>query len=86
MYYEAEHRPGARNLPLEDIEALAALLVPDKASPVVTYCTGRTCPNSKIAAKGLEALGYADVRAYEGGKDDWVSAGLPVESGPAEVG
>jgi 3-mercaptopyruvate sulfurtransferase SseA len=28
----------------------------------------------------LAALGYANVRDYEGGKQDWVDAGLEVES------
>ncbi len=49
--------------------------------PIVTYCSGVTCPNSKIAAHRLTALGYTDVRAYEGGKEEWVGAGLPVETG-----
>src|SRR3954452_5032049 len=80
MYFDAEHLPGAQNLPLDDVEALAPLLVPDKATAIVTYCTGLTCANSKMAATRLEALGYTDVRAYEAGKEDWIGAGLPVES------
>jgi rhodanese-related sulfurtransferase len=80
MYFDAEHLPGARNLPLDDIETLAPVLVPDRATPIVTYCTGMTCPNSKMEATRLEALGYTNVRAYEAGKEDWIGAGLPVES------
>lgn len=80
MYFDAAHLPGAKNLPLDDIEALAPVLVPEKTAAIVTYCTGVSCANSKIAAARLEALGYTDVRAYEGGKEDWVGAGLPVES------
>jgi rhodanese-related sulfurtransferase len=38
------------------------------------------CPNSKIEATRLEALGYTNVRADEAGKEDWIGAGLPVES------
>ncbi len=30
MYYEAEHLPGAKNLPLGEIDALAPILIPDK--------------------------------------------------------
>ena len=80
MYFQAEHLPGAQNLPLDDIDALASVLVPNNTTPVVTYCTGVTCQNSKIAATRLQALGYTNVRAYEAGKEDWIGAGLPVES------
>jgi rhodanese-related sulfurtransferase len=80
-YFQAEHLPGARNMPLDQIDALAPALIPDKRTPVVTYCAGPTCPNSQIAARQLEALGYSAVYAYEGGKEDWINAGLPVESG-----
>jgi len=85
MSYEATHLPGAKNLPLDDIDERAVILVPDKAVPVVTYCTGVSCPNSKIAAHRLTALGYLDVRAYEGGKEEWVGAGLPVETGAGKA-
>jgi hypothetical protein len=37
--------------------------------------------NSTIAAARLPALGDSDVRKYAEGKQDWVEAGLPVESG-----
>jgi rhodanese-related sulfurtransferase len=85
MHFDAEHLPGAENLPLDDIDALAPVLVPDRATPIVTYCTGVTCRNSEIAAARLEALGYTDVRAYKGGKEDWIGAGLPIEATEAVV-
>lgn len=78
-HYDAAHLPGAKNLPLDDLDALAPALVPDKTTPIVTYCTGVTCQNSRLAATRLVALGYVNVRAYEGGKEDWVEAGLPVD-------
>jgi len=31
----------------------------------------------------LEALGYANVYDYQEGKQDWIEAGLPTESGAA---
>lgn len=80
-YFEDEHLPGAQNMPPDAINALAPVLIPDKGAPVVTYCAGPTCPNSTIAARQLETLGYTDVYAYEGGKEDWINAGLPVERG-----
>jgi rhodanese-related sulfurtransferase len=84
-HYTREHIPGARNLPLDDIDALAPRLIADKRTPVVTYCSNRACANSKTAADRLEALGYADVAAYEAGKQDWIEAGLPVEAGADET-
>ncbi|MEO7556934.1 MAG: rhodanese-like domain-containing protein [Acidimicrobiales bacterium] len=85
MHFSAEHLPGARNLPLDDLDEVAAVVAPDKAATVVTYCTGTTCANSKIAAGRLEALGYTDVRAYEGGKEEWIAAGLAVEATSARA-
>lgn len=78
--------PGALNLPLDDLDELAPVLVPDKSAAVVTYCSNTSCRNSAMAAERLRAMGYTDVRAYEGGKQDWIEAGLPVESGGAVGG
>jgi rhodanese-related sulfurtransferase len=30
----------------------------------------------------LTAMGYENAREYEGGKQDWIEAGYPTESGP----
>jgi rhodanese-related sulfurtransferase len=79
-YYADGHLPGAYNLPLDDIAYRAADVLPDRAASVVTYCTGTLCPNSRIAAEQLRKLGYTDVRAYEGGKEDWTEANLPLET------
>ncbi len=84
-YFEEQHLPGALNLPLDDLDELAARLVPDKDQPVVTYCSNDACSNSAIAADRLEELGYRNVRRYEAGKQDWVEAGLPTESGAGRV-
>ena len=84
-YFGKEHLPGARNLPLDDIDGLAPLLIPAAGTPVVTYCSNTACNNSTIAAQRLQALGYTDVRKYAEGKEDWVGAGLAVEHGPDAV-
>lgn len=82
-YFDAEHLPGALNLPLDYLDELAPVLVPDRTAPVVTYCSNTACGNSAMAAERLRVKGYIDVRVYEVGKQDWIEAGLPVETGSA---
>jgi len=81
MYYEEAHLPGALNLPHDQVDELAPRLIPSKASEVVVYCSNTPCQNSTIASKRLAALGYANVKEYVEGKQDWIEAGLPTERG-----
>ncbi len=81
-YYLDKHLPGAINIPHDEVDALAASLLPDKDAPIVVYCANGPCRNSGIAAARLTELGYTSVRDYHEGKADWIEAGLPVESGP----
>lgn len=82
-YYREGHLPGALHLPLDGVESLAPVILPDKRAEIVVYCASATCQNSHIAGRNLENLGYAKVSVYAGGKKDWVGAGLPVEQGGA---
>jgi len=75
--------PGAINIPHTEVDELSPTLLPDKAAQVVVYCSNRACQNSPQAARRLLALGYENVRDYEEGKQDWIEAGLPIESGAA---
>ena len=79
-YYRKAHLPGAINLPHDEVGARAAELLPDKAAFIVVYCANTACENSRIAAQALASLGYANVAEYVEGKQDWIEAGLPVES------
>jgi rhodanese-related sulfurtransferase len=76
--YEAEHIPGAVNVPGDLTAELAATVAPDPARTVVVYCSGPGCARSKVTATAFERLGYEDVRVYPGGKADWWQAGLPL--------
>lgn len=80
-YYEQEHLPGALNVPMDDVDTLAPTLLPDKAAEVIVYCASSPCRNSGIVARRLAELGYTTVFDYDGGKEDWLAAGLPTESG-----
>ncbi|KIQ64990.1 sulfurtransferase [Kitasatospora griseola] len=79
-YYAQQHLPGALALHPSEVDALAAALLPDRAAAIVTYCSNPACSNSGQVADRLTALGYTDVRKYREGIQDWVEAGLPVES------
>jgi rhodanese-related sulfurtransferase len=80
-YFVKRHLPGAVPLVEDDVAGRAAALLPDRAAPIVTYCSNPACPNSQRVADRLTALGYSNVRKYREGIEDWVEAGLPTESG-----
>jgi rhodanese-related sulfurtransferase len=80
-YFEQQHLPGAVPLVEADVDAMADSVLPDKAAAIVTYCSNPSCANSGRVAERLTRLGYTNVRKYEAGIQDWVEAGLPVETG-----
>jgi rhodanese-related sulfurtransferase len=67
-------------VPHDADEATILAALPDRDRAVIVYCANTACPNSGILARRLEQLGYVDVSAYEGGKQDWIEAGRPVEA------
>ena len=80
-YYRHSHLPGALHLPHDQVQERAGQLFVSKDEPIVVYCANERCQNSHQAAEELERLGYTDVAVYAGGKEDWLSAGYPVERG-----
>jgi rhodanese-related sulfurtransferase len=84
-YYLDRHLPGAINIPHDQVDALAPSLLPDKSAEIVVYCANGPCKNSAIAAERLAALGYLNVSDYHEGKQDWIDAGLPIETGAPEA-
>ena len=81
MYYEQQHLPGALPLVAADVAVQASSLLPNKDAAIVTYCSNEACPNSQAVANLLTSAGYSNVRKYREGIQDWVEAGLPIESG-----
>ena len=77
-FYADAHLPGAINVPPGHVDELALALLPDLSAEIVVYCSG-TCTSAVAVADRLADLGYLDVAVYEGGKEDWVEHGLPVE-------
>lgn len=79
-YFADAHLPGAINIPVAQVDQLAPRYLLDPDADLVVYCSG-ACDSSRLAARRLEALGYRNVRVYDGGKEEWVELGLPVERG-----
>lgn len=71
------HIIGAKNVPLEELEAKLPGMVKNKALPVILVC-----PNGARANRGLavaKKLGYENAQSLSGGMGAWRSANLPIE-------
>jgi rhodanese-related sulfurtransferase len=68
---------GAKTIPYPEV--LDRRREFDPYDEVIVYCTKKTCPGSKIIAKGLKLLNVPGVKVYEGGIRGWMARGLPVE-------
>ncbi|MEI6032659.1 MAG: rhodanese-like domain-containing protein [Verrucomicrobiae bacterium] len=75
-FFEEGHIPGATNFPASRIRA-PHRLPEDKEAPLIVYCSGADCSDSRIVAKSLAAAGYRRVAVFSGGWDAWTAAGLP---------
>ena len=74
--YDAGHIPGARSIPIDDLERRLQEL--PRASEIIAYCRGPYCVFSDEAVALLNNHGY-QARRLEYGLPDWRSEGLPVE-------
>jgi mannose-6-phosphate isomerase-like protein (cupin superfamily)/rhodanese-related sulfurtransferase len=74
------HLPGALNVVAEDSDEQVRTALPDAGAAIVTYSTDSACDRGPGLAERLEAMGYTDVRLYREGIEDWVAAGLPLET------
>ena len=83
QHFEQAHLPGAVLIEMETVAEQAPAVLPDRDALVITYCSNTACQNSRVVSEKLAKLGYTDVRRYEQGKQDWIDAGLPVESAVA---
>ncbi len=76
--YNEKHIKGAINIPVESIGYEVASKF-DENTPIVVYCSNKSCTASPVAAKKLEKLGFSNVYDFEGGKKEWEEAGYPME-------
>lgn len=75
--YEAGHLPGARSIPIHELESRIGEL--DRTIPVVTYCRGPHCTYAARAVRILRANGFMADR-LEAGPAEALEAGLSLES------
>ena len=68
--------PGARRLPMSQLEQRIAEIPRDGKQPVLLICA--TQNRSRKAAQALNERGYSHVRYVVGGMTEWTQRGLPV--------
>lgn len=76
--YEIGHIPGARSVPLEELELRLSELPRDK--DIVAYCRGPYCVLAIQAVERLRGHGFHATR-LEDGVTDWKSRSLPFSRG-----
>lgn len=75
--FAAGHIAGARNVPLDKLEADLPGAVKNKALPVILVCASGM--RSRRAVAVAKKLGYANAHSLTGGMGAWRTANLPVE-------
>lgn len=75
--FSSGHVPGARNVPVDELQARLGDLGSARDAEVVVYCErgGR----AEKALQMLRAAGFRDVRRLEGDMQGWRSDRLPCE-------
>ena len=80
-YFNDAHLPDAIRIDHTEIMKKAPKMLRDKSRKTIVYCASRECENSSKAARIMEQLGYENILVYKEGKEDWIGAGLTLESG-----
>jgi rhodanese-related sulfurtransferase len=76
--FRAGHLPGARSIPLGELESRLAEL--PKRRVIVAYCRGPYCVMALDAVDLLRARGFSAQR-FDGGVIDWRARGHAIETG-----
>jgi rhodanese-related sulfurtransferase len=76
--YEQGHIPGAINIPLDKLKALARRKL-KRTDTIVVYCASYSCQASTKAARKLLEMGYNETLDFKGGKRWWRHAGLELQ-------
>jgi len=85
--YTEGHIAGAWNVPIWEangetgIAQFEAAAHPGARAPLVIYCSGGDCEDSRLLAARLIPLGYRNLFLYQGGYPDWEAQGRPIRKG-----
>jgi rhodanese-related sulfurtransferase len=82
--FASVHIPGARLLPLDELDA-AAFLAPAGSADKPIYVVCQTGGRARRAIEKFQRAGFAGCILLEGGTEAWVAAGLPVHRGESPV-
>lgn len=74
--FAAGHLPGAVNVELDRLEAMAPTTLPDRNAHLLVYCHSGN--RSSFAVQILERMGYTRLVNLVGGIAAWSSGGYPV--------
>ena len=85
VFFAQGHVPGAINLARDDFARdyrhLTGVLQAAHDKPIIVYCSGGECHDSRLVANALLSLGFSNVTVFTGGWDAWSAAGLPTSTG-----
>ena len=78
--YAAGHIPGALSCYVYELETYLPPILEKVTTdrPLLIYCTGEDCEDSRFLAQTMQELGFSRIYVFEGGYDGWVSAGMEV--------
>jgi rhodanese-related sulfurtransferase len=77
--FEAEHIPGAYNVPLDTLAEHGAEIRATVAEPVVLVC--RSGQRARRAEAALKAAGMTNLHVLDGGMTAWTAAAYPTRRG-----
>ena len=77
--FEAEHIPGAYNVPLDTLAEHAPEIRAGVSAPVVLVC--RSGQRARKAEEALAATGMGNLHVLDGGTTAWAADGRPVNRG-----
>jgi len=81
--YASAHVPGARLIPLSDLNVEAFLAQHKPGTPIYVLCQAGA--RAAKAIEQFERAGCGDCVLVEGGTQAWIDAGLPVHRGAGSV-